>query len=194
MEKFSTDSEFIVWEVGTNFTQYVHWIRLWPLAAQFLVDDLTVVIYENLQGGPSWHLLRGEAMFFVESIPSFLRPFTRVVTRQDNKDDPPHVAVCFRISVPPAHIQFRVAANPTPVHPRVVAIAPVPVVLPELFEKEAAEPPSPELPLNPLEDVLSSNSCDISLPSENLQKAIRLSENPPTINQAEKTITSGGNT
>ena len=64
IEKFLTNSNFIIRKVGTNYTQCVHRIRLRPVSPQGRIDDLTVINFENFRGETSLGHYRGEPTLF----------------------------------------------------------------------------------------------------------------------------------
>ena len=79
------------------------------------------------------------------------------------------LTVSFRLAIAPAPVPAGLAAVPSFLSPPDVAVALVPVLLPEPVENEIADPSSPKR-LLPLIQVCLSDTSDESLPSDNLQE------------------------
>ena len=142
--KILTNSNYIVRQLGTNYTQCVQRIRLRPVTPRSRVEDLTVINFENCLCDPLLGHFRCQPTVFDESIPSLLGPPTTVVATRNMIENPPPVAVSFWFPVAPAPVPVGLAPGPAPVHLPALAAPPAPVVLPEPVENEVAEPPSPE--------------------------------------------------
>ena len=118
IEKNLTNSNYIIREVGTNYTQCVHRIRLRPITPQSRIDDIPVIAFENFQRDPSLGQFRGEPELFDESLPSILEAPPQLISTPVVEDDPPPVTVSLHFPIAPA-----AAPAPGPVVPPVPAPA-----------------------------------------------------------------------
>ena len=139
IEKILTNSNYIIRKVGTNYTQYVHRIRLRPVTPQGGIDDLTVLNFKSFQRDPSLGHDRGEPTLFDESIPSLLELPTTVVATQNVTEDPPPVTVSLCFPITPAPAPVGLAAAPAPIPLPAVAAAPT-LVAPDTADVETPEP------------------------------------------------------
>ena len=138
IEKFLTNSNYIIRKVGTNYTQCVHRNRLKPVTPQGRIDDVTVINFEIFQRDPSLGHYLGEQTLFDESIPSLLEPPTTVVTTQSVTEDLPPVTVSLRFPIAPAPAPVGLAAAPAPIPLPAVAAAPA------LVARDTADVEAPE--------------------------------------------------
>ena len=130
VEQVLTNSNYIIRKVGTNYTQYVHRIRLRPVVPQYKIDDLLQIDPDKFQRDPMLGRFRGEPAVFDQSIPTLLLPPSEepCVTRNDEK--PPPVTVSLSFPIAPAVFAMRPAPGP--------AVPPLPAA--------AAAPAIPALP------------------------------------------------
>ena len=72
--------------MGTNYTQFVHRMRLRPVFPQ---NELMILLLsiENFQRDPLLGEFRGERTLFDASFPSLLQPPTRVMTTRVVTED-----------------------------------------------------------------------------------------------------------
>ena len=113
IEKISTNSNYIIRKVGTNYTQCVHRIRLRTVTPQGRTDNLTVNNFENFQRDPSLGHYRGEPTFD-ESIPSSLEPPTTVVATQNLTEHPLLLTVSLRFPIAPSPVNSRTGRCTSP--------------------------------------------------------------------------------
>ena len=71
VEKFLTDSNYIIRKVNTHYTQCVHRIRLKPIKPSETLEDLEVINHANFQPDPS-RRQRMEAYLFDKQIPELI--------------------------------------------------------------------------------------------------------------------------
>ena len=115
IERILTNSNYIIRKVDTNYTQFVHRIRLRPVTPQGRIDDLTVINFENFQQDPSLGHYQGKPTLFDESIPSLLEPPTTVVATQNVTEDPPPFTVSLRFPIAPTPVPVGLAAVSAPI-------------------------------------------------------------------------------
>ena len=175
IEKFLTNSNYINRKVGTNYTEYVHRIRLRPVIPQGRIDDLTVNNFEKFQRDPSLGHYRGEPTLFDESIPSLLEPPTTVVATQNVTEEPPPVTVSIR---------FPIASAPVPVG---LAAAPA-LMAPDTADVEAPEPQVSKRPYLPTQDVRFSDSSADSSTNDDSLHARTLRDTPTHMNSGEQRL------
>ena len=187
IEKFLTNSNYIIRKVGTNYTQCVHRIRLRPVTPQGRIDDLTIINFENFQRDPSLGHYRGEPTLFDESIPSLLEPPTTVVATQNVREDPPPVTVSLRFPIAPAPVPVGLAAVPAPIPPPALAAAPA-LMAPDTADVEAPEPLVLERPYLPTQDVRFSDSSDDSFTNDALFHGRTLRDTPTHMNSGKQRL------
>ena len=112
VEQVLTNSNNIFRKVSTNYTQYVHRIRLRPVAPQYQTDDLSHTDPDKFQRDTMLGRFSGEPANFDESIPILLLPPSEApcVTRNDEK--PPSFSVSLSFPIAPAVLPMRPAAAP----------------------------------------------------------------------------------
>ena len=99
IEKTSTNSNYIIFKVGANYTQCVHKLRLKRKTPLSRVDDVTVINFKISQIGSSLGYFCGEPTLFDESIPSLLEPpTTEVATRTVREHSTPVIKFYIVIS------------------------------------------------------------------------------------------------
>ena len=172
IEKFLTNSNYIIRNVGTRYTQCVHRSRLRPVFPQGCIDDPTVINFENFQRDPSLGHYRGEPTLFDENVPSLLEPPTTVVATQNVTEDLPLVTVSLRLPITPALILVGLAAALAPIPLPAVAAAP------DTADVEAPEPQVLERPYLPTQDVRFSDSSDDSSTNDASLHARTLRDTP----------------
>ena len=187
IEKILTNSNYIIRKVGTNYTQFVHRIRLRPVTPQGRIDDLTVINFENFQRDPSLGHYHGEPTLFDENIPSLLEPPTTVVATQNVTEDPPPVTVSLRFPIAPAPVRVGLAALLALIPLPAVAAAPA-LVAPDTADVEAPEPQVLERPYLPTQDVRFSDSSDDSSTNDAPLHARTLRDTPTHMNSGEQRL------
>ena len=187
IENFLTNFNYIIRKVGTNYTQYVHRVRLRPVIPQGGIDDLTVNIFEKFQRDPSLGHYRGEPTLFDESIPSLLEPPTTVVAIQNVTENPPPVTVSIRFPIASAPVPVGLAAAPAPIHLPAVAAAPA-LMAPDTADVEAPEPQVSNRPYLPTQDVRFSDSSADSPTNDDSLHARTLPDTPTHMNSGEQRL------
>ena len=138
VEKFLTNSNYIIRKVGTNYTQCVHRIRLGPVEPQGRVDDLRVIDFQNFQHDPSLGQFRGEAYIFDDSVPSLVDSPQPTLSAQAEPEVPAPVTVSLNFTPAPAIVQAAPAVGPA----AVLAAGPGPIIAPDPVDDDGSPPDS----------------------------------------------------
>ena len=127
VEQVLTISNYISRKVGTNYTQFVHRIRLRPVVPQYQIADIPQIDPDKFQRDPMLGRFRGEPAIFDESIPTLLLPPSMEPCVPRNEEKPPPVTVSLSFPIAPAVLPMRPA--PGPAVPPLPAAAAAPALL-----------------------------------------------------------------
>ena len=127
VEMVLTHSIYIILEVGTNYTQCVHRIRLRPIQPQYQVEDLTNINSFNFQLDPSTRHV-SEPSLFDNALPHLLQDKT--FNPEDEIADTPAVVFCYQPRrVPPVATVLPAPPPPAAVPPPIPVASPPPLQL-----------------------------------------------------------------
>ena len=126
VEKFLTNSNYIIRKTGTNYTQCVHRIRLRPIKLTEPPEDIQEIDPAKFEADPSRRTTRNEPELFDEYIPNLLEEEQSTAISKTATVQPSQIRL--GVTVPPNGAPATPLAAPVP--PIVPVIPPIPVIPP----------------------------------------------------------------